>query len=1318
MANTWNDTGNYYVRIVGNNGADAPFQNFSLNVDVSNGSCVTSGGSPISLNSFSNDSTIGDTGGSNYQSVIVDNSAAMPAVRSGYSGSPALYQPLQSLATATNGTVVDLSQSAQVEALAGQAAQYPQCPYAADMEAQAIQGIINSYRVTPTNLKYVVIVGDDNVIPFFRYSDDGGLAPESNYQPPLSSTSEADAALQAPDYLSDDQYGAASELTIQGNPVPLPTASVGRLVETPSDIYNSIESYVGGTTVIKPQSSLVTGYDFMQPPATKVETAFSTGLPNGTNTTLITNDGVSPSTTGAPPTASWTAPELQSTLETGHYGLAFLGGHFSANNLLAADDTSTITTNQFSSFIGTSLENSLVISAGCHSGYGIDPSDAVPDVTDSLAWPQAFSEAGATLIAGTGYQYGDTNYVAYSDQFYVDLAQQLGYQPAGGAGPVPIGGALLNAEQEYLSGVDNLNALQEKALLQVTLYGLPMLGMQEPHQVTAPPASTSAVSGATPVASAPGNQLGLESAPYHVTPQLTSTTITPTGSSTEYQYEDGPQGVSADPGGPVLPVQTADVSVPPEVPGQSPPTLRGVGFMGGSYTDSTAKYPLLTGDPVTETSNSSIVPYSSSVFLPQTMWSPNYFSTLLNGGDTDLSFNPVQYESTPGSSTPTERSYSGLDAQLFYSNNTATYGANTPALASPPAISHVTSSASGDLVTVSANVTGNPSAGIQAVWVTYTGTSASAPLYGSWQSVELTQSATDSTLWTGSFTDANSSGSATSPDPALDSEFMVQAVNGVGEVTMDNNNGGDFTPTVTVGQAPAAGVNTYTLDLGGANSGAYLGAANLTATLTADTGDNASANVAGQEITFNLNGESVSGLTDSNGETQVSMPIAAAPGAYSVTAASAGDIGDAPASAIESFTVSKASTTLSMSAPATITLGASSGASATLTSGGSPLAQKPVFFVLSTPTDPVVGTSTQVTNSNGVAQAGQIAVPGGQVGSGFTLTASFGSGTVPVPGGGTYNATDPDYGSSTDTATVAVKQGTSGTTLAGTGTVVTGQSATFTAAVGPVSPSVAPPTGSVEFFETASVGSKTAIAGCMSVAVPASGRAACSTSFAASGSPYAITAAYSGDTNYKASSGAGTETVTPAATSTTVVSNHNPSVSGQPVTYTATVAVTAPGVGAPTGSVTFKDGTTTICSSVVLSASKTASCSATYTSSTGSPHKITAVYGGDKNFKASTSAVLTQSVNKVATTLVAAPAKFGLLSITFSATLTRSDTKAPLSGQTVTFSLLGRNVCQGTTASTGVAHCTITGLFLGIRTYTATYAGSTAYLPSNSTGSL
>jgi unsaturated chondroitin disaccharide hydrolase len=93
-----------------------------------------------------------------------------------------------------------------------------------------------------------------------------------------------------------------------------------------------------------------------------------------------------------------------------------------------------------------------------------------------------------------------------------------------------------------------------------------------------------------------------------------------------------------------------------------------------------------------------------------------------------------------------------------------------------------------------------------------------------------------------------------------------------------------------------------------------------------------------------------------------------------------------------------------------------------------------------------------------------------------------------------------------------------------------------------------------------------------------------------------------------------------AGTSVSLRSSANPSASGQTVTFAATVTPATSGM--PTGSVTFKDGTT-ILGTVALSKAQ-----ATFSSSklnVGS-HSITATYNGDPNYTARTSPVLTQKV--------------------------------------------------------------------------------------------
>ena len=91
-------------------------------------------------------------------------------------------------------------------------------------------------------------------------------------------------------------------------------------------------------------------------------------------------------------------------------------------------------------------------------------------------------------------------------------------------------------------------------------------------------------------------------------------------------------------------------------------------------------------------------------------------------------------------------------------------------------------------------------------------------------------------------------------------------------------------------------------------------------------------------------------------------------------------------------------------------------------------------------------------------------------------------------------------------------------------------------------------------------------------------------------------------------------------TTTSIASNNNPSVFSQPVTLTATVTSSG---GTPTGTVTFKDGITTI-GSGTLDATGHATLSISVLSA--DTHNITAVYLGDSSFNTSSSPVLSQVV--------------------------------------------------------------------------------------------
>ena len=244
-------------------------------------------------------------------------------------------------------------------------------------------------------------------------------------------------------------------------------------------------------------------------------------------------------------------------------------------------------------------------------------------------------------------------------------------------------------------------------------------------------------------------------------------------------------------------------------------------------------------------------------------------------------------------------------------------------------------------------------------------------------------------------------------------------------------------------------------------------------------------------------------------------------------------------------------------------------------------------------------------------------------------------------------------------------------------------SVTFTATV---TPSAA--TGTVTFKD----GTTTLGTGTLS-----SGKATYSTSTLAAGS-HSITAVYGGNTTYNGSTSTPlTQTVNKANSSTTLSSSANPSTYGSSVKLTATVTPSS-----CTGTVTFKDGSTT------LGTGSISSGKATFTTSTltGGSHSITGSYAGDSNCKSSTSSTLTQTVNKANTTTTlsssANPSAYGS-AVIFTATISSTTATGTVTFKDGSTTLGTGNVSNGTatfsTSTLAVGSHSITGVYSGDANY-------------------
>ncbi|MFZ0251960.1 MAG: Ig-like domain repeat protein [Acidimicrobiales bacterium] len=314
------------------------------------------------------------------------------------------------------------------------------------------------------------------------------------------------------------------------------------------------------------------------------------------------------------------------------------------------------------------------------------------------------------------------------------------------------------------------------------------------------------------------------------------------------------------------------------------------------------------------------------------------------------------------------------------------------------------------------------------------------------------------------------------------------------------------------------------------------------------------------------------------------------------------------------------------------------------------------------PTSPVVGQTVTLratvaatapgagTPSGAVAFSGDGASCSGTLSGGSTDTASC---TTSFPGAtsgsltATYGGDTDDVGSS-GTTTVAV--GPADTTTAVTSdppSPVAGQSITLTATVAAKAPGAGVPTGTVTF---SGAGGPLCSGGLVEGSADT---ASCSTTFTG-GSSGTITGTYGGDADFNGSSGSVNLSVGKGASATTVTSSADPGVTGQSLTFTATVGAVAPATGTPAGTVTFafsdpvptkgpghlatpSCGNGGSAADTVTLSGGSAVCTIGGLLVEQSPLTVTASYSGSTGFDSSASSTFTETVGKAPSTVTITP---------------------------------------------------------------------------------
>ncbi len=387
------------------------------------------------------------------------------------------------------------------------------------------------------NLRNVVLVGGDEIIPHYRLPDLTEIANESEYADYLKSIdangiirsdSALGAALRYRMLLTDNVYGAGKPYRFYGFPFFVPSLAVGRIVENPDQIARFVDYYANNTTAPAafqidvtsfgganpPKRAFISGYDFLKDQA---------GAIGG----ILLARGLQPAEFNALNNDSWRRADLEQSWfdgaldtefpdtgfvsDTANIDLSSVNAHFDHWQLLPAVHSTTDQSTNFpalrmlspqytGSFPQLYFGGTLGYSVGCHSGYNVfdgaifrpagrvaQPAQTYDPAVYEADFAQALNSHGGNWVGNTGYGYGTADGIDYSERLAVLYTQELVRAVLPSIGGASIGEALVNAKQRYVRNSASLTAYDYKVVNVMNLYGLPFVRVQTLNPL-APPA--------------------------------------------------------------------------------------------------------------------------------------------------------------------------------------------------------------------------------------------------------------------------------------------------------------------------------------------------------------------------------------------------------------------------------------------------------------------------------------------------------------------------------------------------------------------------------------------------------------------------------------------------------------------------------------------------------------------------------------------------------------------------------------------------------------------------------------------------------------
>lgn len=596
----------YYVKAQHHDGQHGPDTRYDLSLAAQSASVVT-------------------------KTLILVNRARVQTLY-GAQAADALMAGLQRLAgyATTPGLVVQVEDDPTVAAAYAQWLADPRSTGKANAVTDAVRALLMRQLDAHPQVEFVVIVGDDRVIPFHRTPDRTDY-PESNYAGSVTPNTTLHGAVLDDMTLTDDFYVDRTPTQVITRTIYLPDYAVGRLVQTPDEIVAQIDTFLAGDQLTVTRG-LVSGYDFVQDAAQSICTTLGTDL--GTDAMDCALIG-----------SSWSAADLRTRQLNAlrRFDVQGIDGH--ANHRAQGSPAgSAVTADEIATGGASDLSRAVVFTLGCHSGFN-DVGDDTPGAR-GLDLAQAYGRRKVLYVANTGYGWGSRVGMALSERLMDLFALEL----MRGTGTT-VGSALRAAKTRYVAQDLFLDEYDEKILMEAALFGIPMVRVMSPEVLddgTAFPSVTVTVTAPLDPDSSPVR-------PFEISLENSFSALSKVSTNVGNFYSlDG--HVTADSGTPMQPLfYTVQ-------PGAGEGRLHGAVMTGGTYTV------LAPFDPVVvQAVNEYHAPPEPA--LTEDRWYPVVPWAVSSAASTTTAFESLvavlgQYHPRHG-----ERLYDGLSFDLYYADS-------------------------------------------------------------------------------------------------------------------------------------------------------------------------------------------------------------------------------------------------------------------------------------------------------------------------------------------------------------------------------------------------------------------------------------------------------------------------------------------------------------------------------------------------------------------------------------------------------------------------------------------------------------------------